>query len=1027
MVGPVLLSLLLQAHVASAAVHRRRHASYAYAGSNSFRRTTAFLRLHGGAASNSVTLHDGSLYVVNDMYPSQLGEPVLEGVASDISTATPSPTGGLFLHTTHAAPSHEHVASLGKLRCSRLLAAARVTRYWMGPAFGTRAHHVPHDTQFLLLELAPDGPYAVLLPLTGNGMRASLHGGASPWARAHPGQLRSDELLLHAESGDESARADGMRAIYIAAGADPYALLRRAFAEVADALGSFRPLAQKQLPPSVDVFGWCTWDAFYSRVSPAGVLEGVRALRAGGVPPRFLIIDDGWQQVEPAPIPATEATETTPTGAVVAPTKAVVAPANAVVAPADVVVAPADALAAPSQAVVAAADAVVAAADAAPVTSDVETATVAEGGGAVGAVTLALKRVGAWVQAALMRAVTMAFAAFYEACVRRAPPRALAVRLWRRLARSVLQPSLWQYFDAETDFGRQLASFAPNAKFEVAGDEEGRGSSLAALVATCKAELGVRHLYVWHALAGYWRGASAALGADGALDIVQSVPQPSRHLLDLEPQIAWDTACLFGVGLLTSERQLQRFYSRLHAPLAAAGVDGVKVDVQSAVGAHGGGVGGGPLLARMYTRAMEASVAEHFAADGAAHCINCMCHSTENLYQYHGTSVARASDDFYPRRRDSHTVHIVNVAFNSVFLGEICLPDWDMFTSQHEAGPLHAAARAVGGCPVYVSDVPGQSDVPLLRRLVLPDGSVLRARLPGRPTRDCLFRDVGTDGVSALKVWNANAYGAPERLTPTDTRCAAARSPTRRARTQPARAQLARSPRAARAQRSRLTSSDEGVVCAAEAGGVVGAFNVQGVAWSWRTRENVRVQDQPPSVIAAVRPADVETLRGCPGPFAVWRHRSGRIERLATIDTPTEVTLSHREWEVLTVVPIVVQGAAASGRRRVEWAPFGLGEMLNSGGALLEVGDLVDALGGGGGTEATLTCRAPGLLHAFCQPAPSSVLLEGGATPLPLSFRHDEESGMLAVRLPEHLATVTLTVVWPGQGAIEAPPQATDG
>jgi raffinose synthase len=133
----------------------------------------------------------------------------------------------------------------------------------------------------------------------------------------------------------------------------------------------------------------------------------------------------------------------------------------------------------------------------------------------------------------------------------------------------------------------------------------------------------------------------------------------------LEPQIGYDAVTLFGVGLLTSELQLAAFYKQLHAPLHAAGVDGVKVDVQSGVPALGGGVGGGPRLARMYTRAMEASVVEHFTEGGteeagsgssaAAHCINCMCHSTENLYQYSTTAVARASDDFCAHLRRSHT------------------------------------------------------------------------------------------------------------------------------------------------------------------------------------------------------------------------------------------------------------------------------------------------------------------------------------------------------------------------------------
>jgi raffinose synthase len=61
-------------------------------------------------------------------------------------------------------------------------------------------------------------------------------------------------------------------------------------------------------------------------------------------------------------------------------------------------------------------------------------------------------------------------------------------------------------------------------------------------------------------------------------------------------------------------------------------------------------------------------------------------------------------------------------------------------------------ARAVSGGAVYVSDRPGQHDFELLRRLVLPDGSTLRAALPGRPTIDTLFCDPLRDGESLLKV-----------------------------------------------------------------------------------------------------------------------------------------------------------------------------------------------------------------------------------------------------------------------------------
>jgi len=52
-----------------------------------------------------------------------------------------------------------------------------------------------------------------------------------------------------------------------------------------------------QLPSFVDWFGWCTWDAFYTDVTAEAVKQGLQSLAEGGTPPRFLIIDDGWQQI----------------------------------------------------------------------------------------------------------------------------------------------------------------------------------------------------------------------------------------------------------------------------------------------------------------------------------------------------------------------------------------------------------------------------------------------------------------------------------------------------------------------------------------------------------------------------------------------------------------------------------------------------------------------------------------------------------------------------------------------------------
>lgn len=50
------------------------------------------------------------------------------------------------------------------------------------------------------------------------------------------------------------------------------------------------------------------------------------------------------------------------------------------------------------------------------------------------------------------------------------------------------------------------------------------------------------------------------------------------------------------------------------------------------------------------------------------------------------TAVARVSDDYYPRDPTSSTPHIGACAFNSVYLGALVQPDWDMFQSAHPAG-----------------------------------------------------------------------------------------------------------------------------------------------------------------------------------------------------------------------------------------------------------------------------------------------------------------------------------------------------
>lgn len=59
------------------------------------------------------------------------------------------------------------------------------------------------------------------------------------------------------------------------------------------------------------------------------------------------------------------------------------------------------------------------------------------------------------------------------------------------------------------------------------------------------------------------------------------------------------------------------------------------------------------------------------------------------------TVIARSSDDFWPQDPASHTTHVAVNAYNSLFMGAVVQPDWDMFHSRHPAALLHATARVV--------------------------------------------------------------------------------------------------------------------------------------------------------------------------------------------------------------------------------------------------------------------------------------------------------------------------------------------
>lgn len=252
-------------------------------------------------------------------------------------------------------------------------------------------------------------------------------------------------------------------------------------------------------------------------------------------------------------------------------------------------------------------------------------------------------------------------------------------------------------------------------------------------------------------------------------------------------------------------------------------------------------------------------------------------------------------------------------------------------------GPIcRSVCRAISGGAVYVSDKPGEHDFDLLRRLVLPDGSVLRACGAARPSRDCLFVDVLRDNKSLLKVWNTNAV-------------------TR----------------------------------------VAGVFHLQGSSWD-RTRRKYYIHDTKPARLSAtVRPVDCEVHAGHahvgsgalrpaePEQYAMYMHRLCALSVVGPHDG-VGVSLRSGEAEAVVVSAVLALGP-------VRFAPIGLCDMYNGGGAVVAV-----VAAGSDATTVVVSLRGCGRFLAYSSAPPLRVACDR----LALAFDYDMATGALHIDAP---------------------------
>ncbi|KAH7197190.1 glycoside hydrolase superfamily [Fusarium flagelliforme] len=228
----------------------------------------------------------------------------------------------------------------------------------------------------------------------------------------------------------------------------------------------------------------------------------------------------------------------------------------------------------------------------------------------------------------------------------------------------------------------------------------------------------IQHIAVWHALLGYWGGISP----DGNLAKTYKTIEVTREDADRR------NLPLGGRMTVIAQEDVNRFYDDFYRFLSDAGVDAVKTDAQFMIDTW---IEASPRrdLINTYLDAWNISTLRHFSAKA----ISCMSQFPQALFHSQMPTnrpaiLVRNSDDFFPEIPASHPWHVWTNAHNAIFMSYLnVLPDWDMFQTVHEYSGFHAAARCISGGPIYITDVPGEHNMDLIRQMtgLTPQGKTV--------------------------------------------------------------------------------------------------------------------------------------------------------------------------------------------------------------------------------------------------------------------------------------------------------------
>ncbi|XP_022991278.1 stachyose synthase-like [Cucurbita maxima] len=713
--------------------------------------------------------------------------------------------GFLGFHQSH--PSDRLTNSLGKFKGREFVSVFRFKTWWSTMWVGNSGSDLQMETQWVILNVPEINSYVVIIPIIEGSFRAALHPGID------------GHVMIWAESGSTHVKASSFDAIaYVHVSDNPYNLMKEAYAVIRVHLNTFRLLEEKPVTHLVDKFGWCTWDAFYLTVDPAGIWSGLNEFVEGGISPRFLIIDDGWQSINMDGEDPTRDTKNLVWGGT-------------------------------------------------QMTSRLYSFEECE-------------KFRKYKGGSLLEPNAPSFDPMKPKLLK---AKAIEIDEVGKDRDKAIRSGITDLSQFETKIQKLKEEL--NEIFEKY-EEQSRATSkdddefgLKAFTRDLRTRFkGLDDVFVWHALAGAWGGVRpGSTHLNSKLTPCKLSPGLDGSMEDLAVVKIIEGS----IGLVHPD-QADDFFDSMHSYLSKVGITGVKVDVMHTLEYVSEEYGGRVDLAKAYYNGLSNSLLKNFKGTGLFSSMQ-QC----NDFFYLGTkqiSIGRVGDDVWVQDPQGDPmgaywlqgVHMIHCAYNSMWMGQMIQPDWDMFQSNHLCANFHAASRAICGGPVYVSDSVGGHNFGLIKQLVYPDGTIPRCQYFALPTRDCLFKNPLFDNKTILKIWNLNKYG-----------------------------------------------------------GVIGAFNCQGAGWDPKEQ---RIKGRPECykpMSTTVHVNNVEwdqkleaTLIGNFVEYVVYLNQAKQIFHMTSKSEPLELTLQPSTFELFNFIPIKKLGS------NIKFAPIGLTNMFNSSGTI---------------------------------------------------------------------------------------------